>query len=158
MFDTRWDNWAGDFAESFPASLLDPAVRDFVPEILAHFGTAVRRIDPDFPDEISPGTLATVVTDSLPRLKLPEPARPHAPEVVAKFLEYLQETGRSGDGSDWAAQIRIIARSYRDRLKPDGGVKGVPIRKPSNVTTAGRNDPCPCGSGKKFKKCCQARA
>lgn len=21
-------------------------------------------------------------------------------------------------------------------------------------TTAGRNDPCPCGSGKKFKKCC----
>ena len=22
--------------------------------------------------------------------------------------------------------------------------------------TAGRNDPCPCGSGKKFKKCCGA--
>jgi len=24
------------------------------------------------------------------------------------------------------------------------------------VTTAGRNEPCPCGSGKKFKKCCGA--
>lgn len=23
----------------------------------------------------------------------------------------------------------------------------------SNIST-GRNDPCPCGSGKKFKKCC----
>ena len=22
---------------------------------------------------------------------------------------------------------------------------------------AGRNDPCPCGSGKKFKKCCERR-
>ena len=22
----------------------------------------------------------------------------------------------------------------------------------------GRNDPCPCGSGKKYKKCCGARA
>jgi len=22
--------------------------------------------------------------------------------------------------------------------------------------TAGRNDPCPCGSGKKYKKCCGA--
>lgn len=22
----------------------------------------------------------------------------------------------------------------------------------------GRNDPCPCGSGKKFKKCCEAKA
>ncbi|RKY40214.1 MAG: hypothetical protein DRP85_09010 [Candidatus Makaraimicrobium thalassicum] len=21
----------------------------------------------------------------------------------------------------------------------------------------GRNDPCPCGSGKKYKKCCQAQ-
>jgi hypothetical protein len=24
--------------------------------------------------------------------------------------------------------------------------------------TTGRNDPCPCGSGKKFKKCCAAKA
>jgi hypothetical protein len=23
--------------------------------------------------------------------------------------------------------------------------------------TTGRNDPCPCGSGKKFKKCCFAK-
>jgi hypothetical protein len=22
----------------------------------------------------------------------------------------------------------------------------------------GRNDPCPCGSGKKFKKCCESKA
>lgn len=22
------------------------------------------------------------------------------------------------------------------------------------MNTVGRNDPCPCGSGKKFKKCC----
>jgi len=22
--------------------------------------------------------------------------------------------------------------------------------------TVGRNDPCPCGSGKKFKKCCMS--
>ena len=25
------------------------------------------------------------------------------------------------------------------------------------VTKVGRNDPCPCGSGAKFKKCCEAR-
>jgi uncharacterized protein YecA (UPF0149 family) len=24
----------------------------------------------------------------------------------------------------------------------------------SSLTSAGRNDPCPCGSGKKYKKCC----
>jgi SEC-C motif-containing protein len=32
-------------------------------------------------------------------------------------------------------------------------VKPEPVRKEQ---TAGRNDPCPCGSGKKYKKCCGA--
>jgi len=25
---------------------------------------------------------------------------------------------------------------------------------PAAANKVGRNDPCPCGSGKKFKKCC----
>ncbi|MBQ5590713.1 MAG: SEC-C domain-containing protein [Clostridia bacterium] len=33
----------------------------------------------------------------------------------------------------------------------DGSVKKEPIRKEKKP---GRNDPCPCGSGKKYKKCC----
>ncbi|MCV5497880.1 SEC-C metal-binding domain-containing protein, partial [Escherichia coli] len=28
----------------------------------------------------------------------------------------------------------------------------VPVKGAENMP--GRNDPCPCGSGKKFKKCC----
>ncbi len=157
MFDNRWDNWAGDFAESFDAAQLDPAVRNFVPDILTHFGVAVRKFDRDFPDEVSTGTLATVLTEVMPRLALPDPARPHVPEVVARFLDYLQESGRVGEGSDWAAQVRVIGRSYGQRLKPDGGVKGVTIRKPIDASPVGRNDPCPCGSGKKYKKCCYER-
>jgi len=157
-FDYRWENWAGDFAESFAATSLDPSVRDHVPEVLAHFGASVRRIDREFPDAVSPGTFASVLTDALPRLTLPEAARPHAPEVVARFFEYLRETGRLGEGDDWAAQIRVIARSYGERLKTGGGVKGVTIRKPAGVSPVGRNDPCPCGSGKKYKKCCMGAA
>ncbi len=30
----------------------------------------------------------------------------------------------------------------------------IPSREPIRVTKVGRNDPCPCGSGKKYKKCC----
>ena len=33
----------------------------------------------------------------------------------------------------------------------DGSVKKAPVKKGEKV---GRNDPCPCGSGKKYKKCC----
>ncbi|MBQ6948048.1 MAG: SEC-C domain-containing protein [Firmicutes bacterium] len=29
--------------------------------------------------------------------------------------------------------------------------KQMPVKKEATV---GRNDPCPCGSGKKYKKCC----
>ena len=29
-----------------------------------------------------------------------------------------------------------------------------PIQKPEKSKKVGRNDPCPCGSGKKYKKCC----
>ena len=34
-----------------------------------------------------------------------------------------------------------------------GGGKPI-VRKPVVVKKVGRNDPCPCGSGKKYKKCC----
>jgi hypothetical protein len=34
----------------------------------------------------------------------------------------------------------------------------VPAPHVSRTPRAGRNDPCPCGSGKKFKKCCGASA
>ncbi len=36
----------------------------------------------------------------------------------------------------------------------DGSAK--PAKKPVKVQKVGRNDPCPCGSGKKYKKCCGA--
>ena len=37
-----------------------------------------------------------------------------------------------------------------------GGGKPLIIRKPATSKKVGRNDPCPCGSGKKYKKCCGA--
>jgi HEAT repeat protein len=33
----------------------------------------------------------------------------------------------------------------------DGAIPTATVRNPPKI---GRNDPCPCGSGKKFKKCC----
>ena len=36
----------------------------------------------------------------------------------------------------------------------DKSIKKKPVRTASQKV--GRNDPCPCGSGKKYKKCCGA--
>jgi uncharacterized protein YecA (UPF0149 family) len=35
-----------------------------------------------------------------------------------------------------------------------GGEELPEVPEPIRVTKIGRNEPCPCGSGKKYKKCC----
>ena len=37
------------------------------------------------------------------------------------------------------------------------GAKGAPKGQPVRVIKIGRNDPCPCGSGLKWKKCTCAK-
>ncbi|WP_123054807.1 preprotein translocase subunit SecA [Clostridium sp. JN-1] len=45
---------------------------------------------------------------------------------------------------------RVVKETYTNQ-NGDAAVKKQPIRKKKTV---GRNDPCPCGSGKKYKNCC----
>ena len=48
---------------------------------------------------------------------------------------------------------KAIAKGIREIQ--DGEVREAPKQKPIiNDDKIGRNDPCPCGSGKKYKKCC----
>jgi uncharacterized protein len=50
----------------------------------------------------------------------------------------------------FAAQVAALVRTQSDRGEP---VR--PASPPSAKT--GRNDPCPCGSGRKYKKCCMGK-
>ncbi len=58
----------------------------------------------------------------------------------------------------FSARVKTQAEVKRERVAEgmnatmagDGSVK----RQPRKVQKIGRNDPCPCGSGKKYKKCC----
>jgi preprotein translocase subunit SecA len=56
--------------------------------------------------------------------------------------------GVSGAGVD-AAVVRQAPRESR-------GGEGVAHTVRRSAPKVGRNDPCPCGSGKKYKKCCGA--
>jgi len=44
-----------------------------------------------------------------------------------------------------------VAKVTGESAGGDGTVKKQPVKK---TKKPGRNDPCPCGSGKKYKKCC----
>ncbi|MDE7055211.1 MAG: preprotein translocase subunit SecA [Oscillospiraceae bacterium] len=67
-----------------------------------------------------------------------------------------------------AIQEDTVRRLYSIRLKTNQEIKrekvasnitegrsdGTVKKQPRRVQKVGRNDPCPCGSGKKYKKCC----
>lgn len=57
--------------------------------------------------------------------------------------------------------IPNLVVTLNDWTKSDGTVAPFPAQVPANRTRApsprtrvGRNDPCPCGSGRKYKRCC----
>ncbi|MCK4891323.1 MAG: SEC-C domain-containing protein [Candidatus Pacebacteria bacterium] len=42
-------------------------------------------------------------------------------------------------------------------ISTSGGGEESAVSSPETVKKIGRNDPCPCGSGKKYKKCCMGK-
>jgi hypothetical protein len=78
-----------------------------------------------------------------------EPLPSHEDEF-APFGDTIEELSKWHCFSE---KYRQDQEKLRDApLPPFLGVLSEPIRNP--LRGVGRNDPCPCGSGKKFKKCC----
>jgi len=54
-------------------------------------------------------------------------------------------------------KVEIMSERAAERKEIKNIIAGQSINRPASAkASAGRNDPCPCGSGKKFKKCCGA--
>lgn len=104
-------------------------------------------------------------------------------DMLDRLADACEEQGRGqeaagyrGEAKRSAATAAKVSQSVsaegdvlRHTTKLDFGDEGLPLSELPNlaemlrgtagrVTGAktGRNDPCPCGSGKKFKKCCGA--
>jgi hypothetical protein len=57
----------------------------------------------------------------------------------------------------WKRDTRLDAQTQGMILNGNRGyAQSSPSRRGADGSKIGRNDPCPCGSGKKFKKCCMA--
>ncbi len=68
-------------------------------------------------------------------------------EVVEKM--FWVQVGREEDVEEIEQQ-----HQKKQRLVFNAGGEDVAQQPTKSKKTAGRNDPCPCGSGKKYKKCC----
>ena len=77
-----------------------------------------------------------------------EPSDKEDPELEAKLFSLLP---------DAVATLQKYANTARDNMRALRADNYVEQPKPRQVVKIGRNDPCPCGSGKKYKKCCGQR-
>jgi uncharacterized protein YecA (UPF0149 family) len=145
----RIETWAADFADAPAYSALAPAEKEAAVALAAAFLAAACEAEGSGPESVGEAGLRAAMLDRMPEFDLAEEVRPRVPEVIAAFLETLQAQGRLAGGG---AFVRALAPAYRARCRPGGGARTPPVRR--GTTAVGRNDPCPCGSGKKFKKCC----
>ena len=60
-------------------------------------------------------------------------------DMLERLAEVCEEQGRKGEATELRKEAKRSVAATR-------------VTKPK----IGRNEPCPCGSGKKFKKCCGA--
>lgn len=74
-------------------------------------------------------------------------------EIHVKFIQMLMDMSREcrvrdNRGHDWYEMTAIMAA--RNRSGEDKNARKTPVKR----IKIGRNEPCPCGSGKKYKNCC----
>ena len=145
------DAWSSDFADAPAYDRLPGVIKESAVAVARAFLTAACEAGDCGPGDIGEETASRALLERMPALDLPLPVRERIPDVVAAFLGWLEDAGRLADGRALGMQVAAAAEAYRARLNAKGGAKAPPLTAASNV---GRNDPCPCGSGKKFKKCC----
>jgi len=79
-------------------------------------------------------------------------------DVLERAVDFSKESGNEEKGSFYKKELRQVSaasavKAGRNERQSTGG------QSPSVTASAakvGRNEPCPCGSGKKYKKCCGA--
>jgi preprotein translocase subunit SecA len=83
-------------------------------------------------------------------------AYPRARRPVSGVMERAAKDFKHEEMEQFQSARRIPSREEAripsPKTPPQVGGKTAPYRRPGKKV--GRNDPCPCGSGKKYKKCC----
>ena len=117
-------------------------------------------------DRIQTTTISRLLKGRIVRVQpqRPMPPRPVMnPSVVAKAQEIADENAKKAEAAEAAAPAPATpkggavavgdASEAPKELFTNIGGKAQP-KVADKATKIGRNDPCPCGSGKKYKDCC----
>jgi hypothetical protein len=142
------ENWAADFCQSDALTLFPGEIAGDAQAVLSTLLTAAcgrRGVAPTALDEED---LKHAVLGAVARLAVADGARAFVPSLCRAYLEDLQRQGRIGNGLALGRYVGALRQAYLEA----SAAKPAPFQRPGSKI--GRNDPCPCGSGKKYKKCC----
>jgi preprotein translocase subunit SecA len=93
-------------------------------------------------DDMNRKSVSILMRGQIP-VREPEQVRQATPERKTDFSKYRTQKDEIAESR--RVQGEVAGRDTRERQKTE------PIRAEKTV---GRNEPCPCGSGKKYKNCC----
>jgi hypothetical protein len=137
-------DYISDFLSSEHFLFIPASLKEYAEQVLDYFCSNSR-------DPVSIPSIETTLF-SMARLDLPLSVRKDIPKLLVAFFEYLGLSGKYPPAVAWIGHVELIEKGYRALFREDGSVRGTTFEK--HYSDVGRNDPCPCGSGKKFKKCC----
>ena len=142
-------NWAADFSHSDGIKLFPVAVQGEAQSVLETLLIAACEHRGVEPVALVEDDLKHALLGPVARLPMETETRPFIASLCRLYLEDLQHQGRLGSGKTLGRFVGALKEAFvaADPLRPQTFIR--PGEK------IGRNDLCPCGSGKKFKKCCQ---
>ncbi len=153
-FDDRIDTWAAEFDAAPEARPLPAAARAASSEILRTFLRGACATGSD-PSQISEGDVRAGLEAAARNLASGSDLWGILPDMVAGFLAMLERQGRVAHGAVLGAYARSIRSTLPYAARAGRPGPGTTIRR--KYSKLGPNDPCPCGSGKKWKKCCRSQ-
>ncbi len=139
----------------------DYVVKSFLDYVFFHEHKEIREMTDDhvnhFMLEFAPRKLSFSTEDAK-----------KVPEILSHFLVFLETEGHIHNGVQLGETTKANSRAFikvmpKQKKAPATKTakptkKAAPRKKPKKKEVleakVGRNDPCPCGSGKKYKKCC----
>ena len=152
MLRERAESLISEYAGSEHFLLEVGPVKDGAEALLSAFFREAAALGLESLDDIKAKHVEAVLLESMPRLDLSIEAKRAVPDQLEAFFAFLKDSGRFPPAGAWRMCVEALKPRYLGSLRADGSVKGTTFKK--NYAEVGRNDLCPCGSGKKFKKCC----
>jgi hypothetical protein len=135
------------------------AGREHARELLERFLTCAYDEIGKAPHLLEGEDVQHILEERLPaHLKPRDPLAEGALETLAAWLDFLGERSVVPHAFEQRRALEEHGRSFV-RIVESGALAGrAQAKRPApfvhRADKTGRNDPCPCGSGKKFKQCC----